>query len=473
MTDRYVVDGRSRRFHTSEVALKRSAGGSCGREITGMCLPPGAECPPEDLVAKEFADAFASSLRWAQELNRWFIWNGKFWEIDRTVKVMDLARRFCRETTNGERQLSRTMLQAKYIAAVERLARSDRKIAAVPEQFDANEFLFNTPAATFDLVTGESREHSQSDYITKCTLHSPADGCPRWMKFLNQITDGDDDLQAYLKRLAGYCLTGSVREHALFFIYGAGANGKTTFLESLAWALGHYSRVASAEIFAASSRERHPTEIAALRGARMVIASETEQGQSWDESRIKKLTGGDQVSARFMRGDFFTFQPTFKIVIAGNHKPQLRNVDEAMRRRVHLIPLVKSVPLAERDSELPMKLRSEAGGILRWAMDGCVDWARFGLMPPALVSETTNEYFSTQDSLACWIADRCEVNPNLRDVPAKLFSSWKNWAEAAGEYIGSQRVFGDRLDAAGYVRRKSHGTRFHEGIAVRQFDPTH
>ena len=213
--------------------------------------------------------------------------------------------------------------------------------------------------------------------------------------------------------------------------------------------------------------QRHPADLAALRGARLVTANETEAGKRWDEARIKALTGGDRITARFMRGDFFTFVPMFKIIIAGNHKPQLRSVDEALRRRLHLVPFTEFIPLTERDLELGAKLRREAGGILQWAIDGCVEWQRTGLNPPAAVVDATDQYLETQDSLAAWIEDCCEVGPNVWELPTVLFASWREWADKAGEYVGTQRVFGDRLEAAGFPRAKTNGVRQHRGLSLR------
>src|SRR5205807_1758534 len=178
-------------------------------------------------------------------------------------------------------------------------------------------------------------------------------------KFLDRVTGGNSELIAYLARVAGYSLTGSTQEHAMFFLYGVGANGKTTFINAITACLGDYHRTAPIETFTMSPVDRHPTDLAGLRGARLVTAVETEEGRRWAESRIKFLTGGDKVPARFMRQDFFEYVPQFKLMVAGNHKPSLRSVDEAMRRRVNMIPFAVIIPPAERDPELPEKLKRE------------------------------------------------------------------------------------------------------------------
>lgn len=184
-------------------------------------------------------------------------------------------------------------------------------------------------------------------------------------------------------------------------------------------------------------------------GARLVTATETEEGRLWAESKIKALTGGDEISARFMRQDFFSFTPTFKLMIAGNYKPRLRSVDEAMRRRVHLIPFAVTIPPDKRDPDLTEKLKAEWPAILRWMIDGCMMWQKTGLAPPQAVVDATNRYLETEDSTGAWIADRCECKASYEDTFAKLFASWKSWAELMGETVGSQKLLAEKLQGRG------------------------
>jgi putative DNA primase/helicase len=197
--------------------------------------------------------------------------------------------------------LKRELLSAKTIAAVERLARSDPRLAASVDQWDRDPWLLNTPAGTVELSkNGLIREHRRLDYITKITAVGPGGDCPLWRKFLTKITGGDDELVAFIQRMLGYALTGSTQDHALFFCHGAGANGKTVLLSTVAGILGDYHTTAPIETFTASTNDRHPTELAALRGARLVTATETQEGRRWDETKVKLLTGGDQISARYI-----------------------------------------------------------------------------------------------------------------------------------------------------------------------------
>lgn len=310
----------------------------------------------------------------------------------------------------------------------------------------------NTPEGVIDLTTGRMRPHIPEDYFTKITAVGPRGDCPRFLAFLNSIADGDRELVAYLRRVFGYGLTGLTREHALFFGYGTGANGKSVLLSTISGALGDYHKTAPIETFTASNGDRHPTDLASLRGARLVTATETEEGRRWAESRIKQLTGGDTVAARFMRQDFFEYRPAFKLVIAGNHKPSLRSVDEAIRRRFHLIPFAVTVPEAERDPDLTEKLKDEWPGILAWLVDGCLEWQAEGLRQPSAVKDATEAYLAAEDSIAAWIDEACEREPAAWEPSTALFASWGNWANSAGEHPGSIKRFSQALESRGFRR---------------------
>ena len=351
------------------------------------------------------------------------------------------------------------------VANVEFLIRKDQRIAATADQWDRDTGILNTPGGVVELLTGELRQGSPSDHCTKATAVAPGGDCPLWHKFLDRVTAGDKDLQAYLQKIVGYALTGSTREHALFFLYGTGANGKGVFLNTITAILGDYARVAPVDTFTVSTSERHPTDLAMLRGARLVAAQETEEGRFWAEAKIKALTGGDPISARFMRQDFFTFTPQFKLLVAGNHKPRLKNIDEAIRRRLHLIPFAVTIPPEERDDELPEKLRAEWGGILQWAIDGCLLWQADGLTPPAVVQDATREYFGDQDALANWIEEDCELGPEFWAALDHLFQSYKDFVRRSGEMPKTKYRLGQQLESAGFKRIRVPGPERQRGFA--------
>jgi putative DNA primase/helicase len=269
--------------------------------------------------------------------------------------------------------------------------------------------------------------------------------------------------------LCGYCLTGETREHTLAFLWGTGANGKSKFIEAISGCVGEYHRAAPIETFTASSSDRHPTDLAGLRGARLVTAVETEEGRRWAEPKIKTLTGGDKISARFMRQDFFEYVPQFKLLIAGNHKPGLRSVDEAIRRRFNLIPFAVTIPPHERDQQLGDKLKAEWPGILAWMIEGCIAWQERGLDPPKAVTAATSAYLEAQDAISAWIDDQCERDPNAWERSQTLFASWKAWAERSGEAYGDIKTFRDRLEARGIYHKRQGGTgrTGYQGLAIK------
>lgn len=438
------------------------------REILGRAEevkePPGEEPrAPEfsdEALALGFAAKHRDDLRYVAAWGRWLSWRGDHWREDRTLSAFDRVRMVCRAAADGCRTsaTAKALASAKTVGAVHTLARSDRRLAATVDQWDNDPWLLNTPTGIVDLRTGRSQAHRRDDYCTKITAVAPGGGCPVWLKFLDRVTGGDKELQLFLQRMAGYALTGLTREHAMFFLYGTGANGKSVFLNTISHILDGYATSAPIETFIASNAERHPTDLAGLRGARLVTAIETEEGRRWAEAKLKVLTGGDPVSARFMRQDYFEFTPQFKLVVAGNHRPGLRSVDEAIRRRLHLIPFTVTIPEDERDDELPEKLKAEWGGILAWMIEGALEWSLTGLDVPNAVRAATEEYFATEDALAQWMSECCRVDPQGYATAAILFASWKAWAELAGEPSGNMKRFSQALAARGFQPRRQGGT---------------
>ena len=405
----------------------------------------------EESLALSFTRQHGHNLRYVAGWGRWMQWTGCVWEQDGTLRVFDLAREICRAASAEAKSasLARAVSSAKTVAAVERLAKADRQHAATVDQWDSNPWLLNTPGGIVDLQTGLIGTHDSDALMTKITAVAPGGDCPQWDAFLQEVMQGDGELIAYLQRMAGYILTGSIQEHALFFAYGTGANGKSVMLNTLTGIMGNYAEVAPMDTFTASASDRHPTDLAMLRGARIVTAQETEEGRRWAEAKIKALTGGDRITARFMRQNFFTFEPTFKLLIAGNHRPCLRNVDEAIRRRFNLLPFLVRISSEARDPLLPEKLKAEWPGILAWAIRGCLDWQHGGLRPPAAVRDATAEYLEAEDALAAWLGECCIIAKGLEVGSTPLFNSWKAWCERSGETPASQRRLSQNLKTRG------------------------
>jgi putative DNA primase/helicase len=406
-------------------------------------------------------------LRFCHHAGSWFEWNGSVWRREETKLVFELARETCRQmaqASGATGKVAAALAKASTARAVERFAEADRAFAVTSECWDRDPFLLGTPGGTVDLRTGRLRPAVAMEFITKQTAVAPADAedCPLWLKFLSETTRSDAELIRFLKQWSGYCLTGDIREQALLFVYGPGGNGKGVYLSATADIMGDYCKTADMDAFTASKSDRHPTDLAGLKGARMVRVSETDEGRAWAENRIKQLTGGDVISARFMRQDFFEYLPQFKLFIIGNHKPVLRNVDAAAKRRFNIAPFIHTPPVV--DKALGEKLRAEWPGILRWMINGCLDWQQHGLVRPKAVQEATDEYFADQNTVAQWIEDCCETDQFFADTSSSLFGSWQNWAKAQGEDPGSSKRFSHFLELLGYRRIKNS-----DGIRGRGF----
>jgi putative DNA primase/helicase len=430
-----------------------------------------AMLPPrntEDAWAYQFAERHVDHLRYVAPFGRWYIFDGIRWREDSTLEAKELVRRLCREIAKASGKKAPKVANARNVSAVETLSRGDRRMAATADQWDCALWELNTPAGVIGLRTGAMRKHRPDDYMTKICGVSPDTNCSieTWRRFLDRTAGGDADLVAFMQRMAGYALTGDTSEHALFFLYGTGGNGKSVFINALTGCIGDYHKTSAIETFTATGGDRHPTDLAGLRGARLVTAVETEEGRRWAESKIKSLTGGDKIAARFMRQDFFEFTPVFKLIIAGNHRPGLRSVDEAIRRRFHLIPFTVTIPESERDEQLGEKLKAEWPGILHWMIEGCLAWQAQGLRPPEAVRSATSAYLEAEDALAAWIEDAGESDPDAWEPTQALYRSWKGWADRAGEHPGTLRKFSQRLEDRGeaFGIRKERNAPGHRGF---------
>lgn len=439
------------------------------------------ELPPrysEEAQAAEWIRRHKDRWRYDAERGRWRFFEYGRWLEDQTLRAFDLARAVARDISAaaaadpalnaiGQGRVSRQIASARNVAAIVTLARADRSIAVHSGCWDQHPMLLNTVRGVVDLSTGKMGEHQPGLYLTKLA-RTPEGDCPLWKKFLYRVARGDIELIAFLQRFAGYCLTGDTREHALLFLWGLGSNGKSTFVNALLGALGDYGTTAPAETFVESHAERHPTDLAMLRGARLVVVQEVEDGQRWAASKIKALTGGDRVRARFMRADYFEYLPEFKLIFCGNHKPSLRHIDEGIRRRFYLVPFTETIPAEERDADLPIKLRGERMGIMAWMLEGCAEWQRMGLAPPAVVLDATAAYFDDEDALAAWMQESCELETTAFSGVAALHGSYQAWAERAGEKFFGTKRFSQMLEERGLQRDRGGNVRGFRGLRLKQ-----
>jgi putative DNA primase/helicase len=427
------------------------------------------ELVTEDSAAQAFVQGHGGELRYCHDAKAWYRWNGALWQQERKPEAFARVREFVRIRCENESDRVRYSSSRKsFVAAVEKFARTDPAIAVTAEAWDADPFLLGTPGGTVDLKTGHLRRPDRGDYITRTTAVAPAEEatCPLWRTFLDEVTAGDREVMRFLQQFLGYSLTGDIREHALIFGCGPGGNGKGVFVNTFRRILGDSAVAAPMDTFTSSKSERHPTDLAMLKGARFVTASETEKGRPWAEARIKQLAGGDPITARFMRRDFFTFQPQLKLFFIGNHRPVLRSTDDSMRRRFNIVPFTFKPGCL--DLQLEEKLRAEWPGIFRWAIDGCLDWQANGLVRPDCVTAATTAYFDEQDLVGQWLQEECDVELGSRSPIGNLFASWSAYAKAAGESPGSIKGLSEELQRRGFERAKgSKGVRIFQGLRLK------
>jgi putative DNA primase/helicase len=331
------------------------------------------------------------------------------------------------------------------------IARSSTEIVCHHESLDTAPMLLNLANGTLDLGTGKLRAHRRADLLTKIApvAFDPTAKAPIWDAFVARAMNGNAELIAYLARVIGYGMTADVSEHVLGFFFGGGANGKSTFLGAIHAVLGDYASPAPRGLLFRTRNEPHPTATASLHGRRFVTCSEIEEGQAFDESLIKDLTGGDPIKARRMREDFWTFSPTHKLFLSGNHKPTVRGDDEGIWRRIRIVPWLVTIPEAERDPELPEKLRAELPGILAWAVRGCLDWQANGLATPGVVTEAGADYRKENDLLGEFLRLNVRFEPDAKITRKELRETYTAWCSENGADPYGAKRFSSRLRERG------------------------
>jgi putative DNA primase/helicase len=430
--------------------------------------------------AERFAAQHGKDARYCYPWRKWLVWTGAQWKRDEAGQIHRLAketvRGIYREASDAEDEDRRKAL-AKHAAASEsetriramvELAKSEAPIS--PDELDADPWLLNVLNGTIDLRTGELREHRREDLITKLSLveYDPDALAPTWDAFLERVLPSEE-LRGFVQRAAGYSATGDTSEQCMFIHHGPGANGKSTFQETVSAALGDYAMRTPTETLLVKRTGGVPNDVARLKGARLVTASETEEGRRLAESLVKDLTGQDTISARFMWAEWFDFKPTHALHLSTNHKPEIRGTDLAIWRRIRLVPWGVTIPPAEQDKKLPEKLRGELPGVLAWIVRGCSAWLREGLQAPEEVRKATRAYRAEMDVLAAFLADCCLRDEDETAFAGELWGAWKRWCEETGEHAGTQKRFGGQLAERGFLNHRDSrtGRKVWSGLALR------
>lgn len=430
--------------------------------------------------ARRLVRRHGDELRYCRAWRKWLIWDGARWKRDERgeaeqrgkLTVVSIYNEIaqCRDADERKALTSHALKSEgePRIRAMLSLAETEPKIAVHPDDLDRDPFLLSCPNATIDLRTGNPRENRPDDLITRGSeVHfDPEAECPRWQQFLGEVFGGDADLIAFMQRLIGYSLTGDTREHVLPVLHGAGFNGKTTLIEAVTPLLGDLAAVADVESFVRQPGDRGiRNDLARLNRARLVTASESQKGRRLDEATIKKLTGGDTIVARFLHAEHFEFKPEFKLWLITNFRPRVDGGDEAIWRRLRLIPFEVSFE-GRKDPTLPEKLRAEASGILNWAIAGCMTWQREGLGQASAVTDATAAYRADEDVLGAFLEECCVLEADAKVEKAKLREAYEHFCAEQGEDALAPSVLGKELAARGISRGGTGGASY-KGVDLR------
>ncbi|MDQ3695453.1 MAG: phage/plasmid primase, P4 family [Chloroflexota bacterium] len=403
-------------------------------------------------------------LRYCATWGKWLVWDGRRWPIDASGAVSRRAKQtigsMYQEAAalpdEAERKaLAKHAIRSEAAARIEAmigLAATEPGIPVRPDDLDTDPWLLNVENGVLDLRIGALLPHNRRRLITKLVPapFDPLAECPTWDAFLTKILAGKADLIGFVQRAIGYSLSGRVTERLLFLLYGLGRNGKSTLLDTVLELMGDYAVRTTSETVLATRDGGIPNDVARLKGMRFVYASELEENRRLAESKVKDLTGGDTISARFMRGEWFDFRPEFKLWLATNHKPVIRGSDEAIWDRIRLIPFNVRISDDDLDRDLKDKLLAERAGILRWAVEGCLAWQRQGLGTPVEVIDATSDYRRESDLVGQFLDDECVVAKSKRATAKELYSAYVSWCGGVGEKPITQKAFGQRLSDRGF-----------------------
>lgn len=427
--------------------------------------------------ARRFLSFYSSKLRYCHPWKKWLIWDSVRWAVDDDGGVNRLAKSVAdmiwHDAALGDKETKRFATRtASHVGIKAMISLAESEVPISIEAMNCNPYLLNCPNGTVDLRTGELRKHQRQDGITKVcpTEYHPEATAPTWEQFQRDVADGDEELISFKQRFYGYALTGDVREQILAIAYGVGSNGKSTEVDAITNTVGDdYTGTMPRSLLMVSRGDRHPTELTTLFGRRLMVGHETDSGGRLSEALVKQLTGGDAISCRGMREDFWTFQPTHKLLLLTNHRPEVKGTDHAIWRRLRLIPYTVKFDGERRDKSMPEKLSKESPGILAWIVRGAVDWYANGLNEPSSVMAATDEYRASQDILGTFLEECCVVDDGCRTKSSHLYDAYKKWCEQSGESSQTQKLFGEAMTEKGFQRKTSNG-KWYIGVGLSTED---
>jgi len=442
---------------------------------------PNPSNPTDVGNAERLIKLFGVNLKYVYEFNRWLYWNGSRWVFDDSGQMIRFAKKTARSIIEEvkdesdinirDRLLKHAMNSENHqrLEAMIKIARSEDGVSISQCQLDNDKYLLGVSNGVIDLKIGDLVGNSKDKLITKqASVFFERDAsCPNWKKFINEITDSNDELAAYLQKAIGYSLTGDTKEQKIFFLYGIGANGKSVFVNTIQNLMGDYALQTPVSTLMTKGNRGINNDVARLRGARFVATTETEEGSKFNEAELKLLTGGDIVTARFLNQEYFQYLPNFKMWISGNYKP-VPGEGYSIWRRLILIPFVVQFTKERQNKQLTNILREELSGILNWAIEGCLLWQKEGLETPQIILDATKEYKSEMDRIKSWMDECCDEDATLDDSikASELYTSYRNWARENGEWEMSQRIFGSRLTDKGFVKKKMRDGNHYFGIKL-------
>jgi putative DNA primase/helicase len=420
-------------------------------------------------------------IRYNAAWKKWVVWENTHWQMDDGAliheKGLEMVRNIYDDLLKTSDYRDRIEIE-KYAMLSESVRRREAFVKAASwikalnitsDDLDRNPWLLNVKNGTIDVITGEFREHRQEDMITKLANvdYDPKTDCPAWKQFIREIMNYNSDIITFLQTVAGWALTGDTSEQTMFILFGSGANGKSTFLNTIMYLLGDYAIATPTETFMKRNGDQITNDIARLRGTRFVTTTEAEQGRRLSEPLIKQITGNDRMTARFLYGEFFNFVPTFKIFMATNHKPVIKGTDYGIWRRIKLIPFTTRIEEVKQDKHLEEKLRAEAGGILNWLLEGTMRWKKEGLKTPEVILNATDEYRGEMDVIGNFLKESCIQNPGMSIRIRELFKAYQEWCDENNEHACSERFFSLRLKEMGYERTRTADARYWSGIMLK------